>query len=171
MPSIADERTDGVAPVDPARAPDRGVTLVELLIAIVLLGTVVGSVLVALRTTVIASRVQRDQANAYAWLQTAADVLYAAPRESCNLNPNPDIAEDIVRERYNDVIQGTSNPEGWPVEEISIKDPVLFWDGVNFQTSCFESVGTVSPRLQLIEIEVREPGGRIVESIQVVKGE
>src|SRR5215216_2744948 len=55
---------------------DAGTSLVEILVCVVLMGMVVTAILATLRTSVSASSLNRDHANAHAWLQSASDVLY-----------------------------------------------------------------------------------------------
>src|SRR5690606_9875309 len=62
------------------RRSDTGATFVEVLVAIVLLGTVVVGTLAGVRATLLSSAVDRDHANAHAWLQSASDLLYGHPR-------------------------------------------------------------------------------------------
>ena len=131
-----------------------------------LLGLVVTALLVTLRTTVSAGALNRDHANAHAWLQSASDVLYGSPRSDCGTDAAS--LADQVADEYEAIIRATANPEGWPADHISIVRPVLFWDGESqYQNTCYDDAGI---NLQLITIEVRGLDGRIVESVQVVKG-
>ena len=72
----------GCAPVS-RRRRDRGTSFVEVLVAIVLLGTAVGGTLTALRTTIVSSQRDEDQTNAHTWLLAVEDALYRAPYYSC----------------------------------------------------------------------------------------
>jgi type II secretory pathway pseudopilin PulG len=145
---------------------DSGVTLIEILISIVLLGLVVGAMLTTLVVTVSASATERDHANAHAWLQTASDVLYGLERHDCGTEAVAQ--QDQVRTFYEDSIRGTAeNPEQWPADKIEVVSPVLFWDGTGYQTTCYDDKNI---NLQLITIRVRNLDGKIVESVQVVKG-
>jgi prepilin-type N-terminal cleavage/methylation domain-containing protein len=160
--------TDGSAEVatDDQRPRDSGMTLVESLVSIVLVGTLAVAGMVTLRTTVIASTLDRDHANAHAWLQSASDVLYGAEREDCGTQTASN--EVALRQVYTDIIRTTDNPEGWPAENIYVVPPVMFWDGVDqYGTTCYDDSGI---NLQLIKLEVRDTGGKIVESVEIVKG-
>ncbi|HWM18208.1 MAG TPA: prepilin-type N-terminal cleavage/methylation domain-containing protein, partial [Ilumatobacteraceae bacterium] len=77
----------GCAPAS-RRQRDRGSTFVEVLVALVLLGTAVGGTLTALRTTIISSRLDENQTKAHAWLLAVEDALYRAPYHSCS-DPGP----------------------------------------------------------------------------------
>lgn len=145
---------------------DIGFSLVEVMVAIMLTGTLAVAGMITLRTSIRASSIDRDHSNAHAWLQTASDVLYGAPRFDCGTEAIAN--EAAVRNYYDSVVQGTSNPRNWPAANISIVEPVMFWDGTSeYQQICFDDSGI---NLQLIKIEVRDPSGQIVESVQIVKG-
>lgn len=145
---------------------DKGFSLVEILVSIVLLGVVSTAAMVTLRTSVRASSLDRDHANAHAWLQTASDVLYGSPRMDCGTTTSSQ--EALVRAYYQSVVRTTENPQDWPATQIEVVGPVLFWDGTSrYQSTCYDDAGI---NLQLITLQVRAPDGKIVESVQVVKG-
>jgi hypothetical protein len=166
--------------VDRTQTRDAGVSFVEILVAIVLLGTVAVGVLTAVRTTVIASSIDRDHANAHAWLQSASDLLYGHPRADCghpdgdidgNGVDEPDAAERAVMNArvvsdYQLVVSGVTNVEGWPSSGIRVTD-VLYWDGDQYQDVCFDDFGI---NLQLVRISASSPDGSIVEEVEVIKG-
>jgi Tfp pilus assembly protein PilV len=145
---------------------DAGTGLIEIVISITLLGISVTAMLAALTTTIKASAVERDHANAHAWLQTASDVLYGLDRVDCGTQGSPQ--EVAVRTSYETDIKAiATNPEGWPADRIAIVPPVLFWDGNIYQNDCYDDENLA---LQLITIEVRNPADEIVETVEVVKG-
>jgi Tfp pilus assembly protein PilV len=146
------------------RHRDSGASLIEVLIAIVLLGTGVAAMLTALSVTIQATATERDHANAHAWLQTASDTLYRHERMDCTENT---LAE--IEAAYQAVLDGSEDPEGWYASggQIEVVSPVLFWDGTIYQNVCYDDVNI---NLQLIQIQVSNPAGKIVESVQVVKG-
>ena len=162
------------AAVDAGLVRDRGdgISFVEILVSIVLLGMVVTAILATLNTSIASSSLNRNHANAHAWLQSASDILYGSAREDCGTElatAAQRTADEVrVRNKYTDIVRTTSNPESWADDRISVLQPVLFWDGDStYQTTCYDDGGV---NLQLITIEVRDPEGRIVESVQVVKG-
>lgn len=63
-------RVDAAAPTPRRHRTDRdlGTTFIEILVAIVLLGMTVVATLVALSSTLVATALDRDHANAHAWL-------------------------------------------------------------------------------------------------------
>ena len=144
---------------------DRGASLIEILISVVLLGLAVTAMLSTLEITIHASTTERDHANAHAWMQTASDVLYRLERKECGTN-GAIADEDLVRTFYQDKIRELAdNPEEWPYDKIEVIEPVLFWDGEVYQDVCYYETG-----LQLITIRVRNLNDEIVETVQVVKG-
>lgn len=141
-------------------------TLVEVMVAIVLTGTLAVTGIVCLRASIVASAIDRDHANAHAWLQTASDVLYGAALVDCGTQTSSNAA--AVASAYEAIAQGTSNPQGWPASQITVVRPVKFWDGTStYQGTCYDDAGI---NLQLIQLQVRGPDGRIVESVEIVKG-
>jgi len=166
---------DAAAP-RPAPERDRGMTLIEIVIAVVLTGLVVVAVLSLLTTTISASRLDRDHSNAHAWLQTASDMLYARAPEHCDetLTDPADIEtkrQAIIAE-YRDTVRETENPEHWPQSNIEVID-LFFWHyegaGANgvvegwFHDKC-------TTTLQLVELRVRDEGGDIIEEVEVIIG-
>ena len=145
---------------------DEGMSLVETLVAIVLTGTLAVAGMVCLRASIVASSADRDHANAHAWLQTATDVLYGAARADCG-TPTSTNAE-AVAVAYEAIVRASPNPQGWPPGNITVVRPVKFWDGTaTYQGTCYDNFGIY---LQLIKLQVRAPDGRIVESVEIVKG-
>src|SRR5690349_10942005 len=65
-------------------APDGGFTFIELLVAIVLLGTVVVATLAGLRAAIVAGTVDDNHSKTYAWLQAASDQIANTDYKSCN---------------------------------------------------------------------------------------
>lgn len=160
---------------------DRGVTFIEILVAIVLLGTVGIGVLTAMRASVIGTRIERDHARAFQWLQSADGVLQGTDRVGCG-DYDPDIhyptyssAEEWVRLQYQNTIRSeVVNPPGWEDSQISVAPSVMVWDGTQYwdpydplaPAECFDDVDRF---LQLVTLEVASPDGDIIETIQVVK--
>lgn len=159
------------------RGADRGVTFIEVLVAIVLLGTAGVGVLAALRVSIDATRLERDHSRAFQWLQSANGVLQAAPRVSCGYTLPDDAAyatgEEKVRLQYQSLIRSTVvNPPGWADSQLTVRPPVKVWDGTRYwdpaaaPQTCYDSDGFL---LQLVTLQVTSPDGDIIESIQVVK--
>ncbi len=160
---------------DPAHR-DRGVSMIEVLISIVLMGLVVGATVSLLQVTIKASATDRDHSNAHAWLQTAADVLYARPLEPCEPAGAPATNMLAIENAYETTLQQTDNPEDWPDGNIEIYD-LQFWHINMDPVTKFTEEGwgdlcdTSDTNLQRVGIEVRSKTGEIVERVEVIIGE
>lgn len=155
---------------------DAGVSFIEILVAVVLLGTVVLATLTALRTTIVGSETNKDHASAHAWLQAAADAIHNSIYASC-AGVSSDVAD--VTDAYESVLAMVAPPTDWASATIEITN-VAFW-GTNdltaaedWGTTCQSRAAgfTENPRqLQIIKIEVTEQGGDFVKSVEVIRGE
>jgi hypothetical protein len=127
--------------------------------------------------SVIGTRVERDHAKAYQWLQSANGVLQAAPRVGCDFDAAVDApyssGEEKMRLRYQDIVRGqVVNPPGWEDRQLEVLYPVKVWDGNRYwepavaPRPCYDPDGFL---LQLITMQVTNPAGDIIETIQVVK--
>ncbi len=149
-------------------------TLIEVLVSVMLLGTVVVSTLGVLRISVLGGTVHRDHANAHAWLQSASDVVYATTKVDCSTG-TPDSGKEAIRAAYQSVVDPVPNPETWANSQIRIID-IQFWnsadtdnDGIvefRFGTACQDDKNL---SLQRITIQVRSPNGRIIEQVELIK--
>lgn len=146
-------------------------SLIEILISITLMGTVVVATLTALTTSITASAVDRDHANAHAWLQTAADTLYASDLTQCNAVAPGVVDVDDIKANYRDVVQNTENPEHWPPGNIDVVgielwhyDIVAGHESSGWGTLCDSS----ETNLQKVQLRVRAEDGSIVEEVEVV---
>lgn len=137
-----------------------------MLIAVVLLGTIVGTTLTAMTTTVRSTAWERDRATAQMWLQSAIEVLDETAALDCNENG---ATEATLRAEYEATIRtSVTPPPGWSSDQLRIVEPVQFWDpGLEFQASCYDDFGF---DLQLIELEVASPDGTVIERVQSVIG-
>lgn len=92
----------------PTSRRDRGVTFIELLVSIVLLGTIVVALLVALQASTTASVTDAEHARAFIYLHEASDAVFLTPRMSCL-----DGTEEQLIDYYDDAFAGLTAPEGW----------------------------------------------------------
>lgn len=145
-------------------------TLVEVLVAVVLLGLGGVATLSAVGSSVLSSRLERDHARAQVWLQSAIEVIQDTTREGC------DQGEEVVRLAYQSTIRTKIvNPPGWGDNQLTIRGPIKVWDGDTYwdpydpgaPAQCFDNQGFL---LQLITIVVSSPEGDIIEDVTVVKG-
>jgi len=155
---------------------DHGMTMIEVLVAIVLIGLVVTAILTTLTTTTTASAVDRDHAIAFTWLQAASDEVYRDARVPCTSGQAAAISA------YDAAAKSVPRPARWAseptaviavtdVEYLGRLDPTadFDWDAAY----CFEGgIYADSPLYtQRVTIEARSPDGRIVKTIQMVKSE
>jgi prepilin-type N-terminal cleavage/methylation domain-containing protein len=152
---------------------DTGFTLIEVLIAIVLLGGVIAGTMATLQATTMSGEIHRDHTRAHAWLQTASDILYAYPVQACN-TVAADKGEATIRAAYDAVIDAVPNPPDWKDWQIRVVPKVKFWNSANLDTDpdkefYFGSDCDPSLQLQQIQLEVKSPSGRIIESVDIIK--
>jgi len=152
---------------------DRGNTLIEVLIAIVLMGTIVLSLVVAVQVTIRLSRTSNDQAKAESVLGSAADRVANFAYNPC---PGPDGGE------YLGIAQAAANAVGWTSPVVTI-DEITYWhpatptssaqwlatNGLS-ATECTPGITLTDARtLQKIRIRVTAPNGGYTRAIDVVK--
>lgn len=140
----------------PPRQRDTGVTLIEIVVSILLLGVAGAGVLTALVTSTAGSARHREVSTATAWLQSAADHLEITPMTSCGT------AASVATAYQNEVRTNVGNSDAWPSGAISVTG-VTFWDGAAFAAAC-------SPDVQLVRLRVASPNGKITQTLDVVKG-
>jgi prepilin-type N-terminal cleavage/methylation domain-containing protein len=166
---VTDEHEEKAEAANPVLRRDRGMSFIEVLVAVVLLGTAVVGTLAAVRATVIGTRLERDHAKAHQWLQSASENVRGTVRWGCDT-----YTETQIREHYqNEVVRlPANNPTDWPDERIEIVRPVKVWDGEQYldpytaPQNCYDNQGKF---LQLVTIQVLSPDGDIIESVEVVK--
>lgn len=159
----------------PTKSEDAGFSLVEAVLSIALLGLLATGTMTLMFSGLKAGTLQRDHANAHAWLQSAADRIYAIDKEPCNA-ADADHGESAVRAVYDAAVDAVPNPEGWTDSQIRVVPPVEFWNAVDangdqisefsFGADCQDSQGLT---LQRIELEVVSTSGVIIEAVEIVK--
>jgi hypothetical protein len=165
---------------------DQGSTFIELLVAIVLLGTTVIGVLVALQASTVASVTDADHARAYVLLQEASDAVFTTPRLSCFGRTQAQMIN-----HYDDSLVGLTAPQGWglvtpvitKIEFLNASDStgetVYSWGPLCFEGPVdADGNGTVDPdedftdvplSSQKITIVVTSPDGDFTKFIETVK--
>ena len=164
---------------------DRGSTFVEILVAIILLGIAVSSVIAGLRMTIIASSTSDDQAKVEAVLTSASDRLSSSDYVPCPSLANGDYAH---------LVAAAADTVDWAPEQVAIEE-ILFWDSsaggtttlagdpidadgawattnsfVDVNGQCNEDINlTTSRTLQRVTIRVTSPDGDTSRTIEVVK--
>lgn len=142
------------------------------------MGLVISATVSLLTVTITASATDRDHSNAHAWLQSAADTLYARPLEPCVPAPVNAMTANkaAILTSYETTLQQTDNPEDWPDANIKIYD-LQFWHINMNPVTKFTAEGwgdlcdTSDTNLQRVGLEVRSESGKIVERVEVIIGE
>ncbi len=167
-----DENTTSRATDDnlAGRRRDAGVSFIEVLVAIVLLGTVVIATLTGLHAAIIGTQVDEDHARAYAWLQAASDEIYDAAYLACSSTIT---AAQIVTS-YQTAANGATRPNDWPTGTATITvNSVQFLSRSGsddlWGTNCAaDNVGSpIYP--QLVTITVKDPSLQFSATIEVIK--
>ena len=160
---------------DDARHADAGFSLVELIVAIALMGIATTSVLGGLWTATSASNITNDKAKVEAVIASAADRLTGWGYLPC---PAADAGGG-----YLPIVQAAAGTVGWPATTVTILD-IGYWSPTSDSTGswvaqnglggteCNQAVGLSTARtLQRITLRVAAPDGRTVRQLQVVKND
>ena len=166
--------------VNEAGLADHGASLVEILVAITLMGTVVAAVISSVFVSVKATAYERDHAKAQQWLQAAVGVIEAVEFSECNPTL---IKEADVQTAYQKAVSGSVDTNGDSVanSDDGAKKPWLYegeltvakidvWDGKKFVAFSTQSVCYDLSRLrqQRVRLEVKHPNG-VEESVEMIK--
>jgi type II secretory pathway pseudopilin PulG len=127
------------------RTDDRGETMVELLLAVVIMGLVIVAAVGGLVTAVLVSDIHRKQATAASYARDYAEAVQAAPYVACATPPAYASA-------------GPTWP-GYPKSVVAVR----YWTGSAWQGSCSADVG-----VQQVTVQVASADGRAAEKVVVV---
>jgi Tfp pilus assembly protein PilV len=141
-------------------ARDRGVTLIEIVITITLMGVVVVPILVAVTTSVRSSRVSEDSAQVETLLVNAIDRVNRAPRPDCDLTSE---------------VRAAVETAGWPASAVTVGHEYL---DVNEQWQVGPTGNAACPGgsyqngiVQRITITITSPDEGLTRSLQVIRGD
>ena len=151
----------------PGPQPDSGISLIEILVSIVLLGTVGVALLASLQATIFGSRLGRDHAQAHEWLQSATEVLVNdVDWADCDDADSAGSATSL-QNFYETELRAKSTiiPPTWDPARLVI--PI----GVEFAgaSGAYGSTCLPAEDRQRITIQVQNPDGDIIERVEVVK--
>jgi type II secretory pathway pseudopilin PulG len=133
-----------------SRGPsDAGETLIEILIAIAVMGIAFAALLGGMLTAATMSGVHRLQADGHLQLVHAIETVKAAPYVPCTKSY---LVSDV--------------PTDW-----AVTDTVEYWDGTNFGATCLEPPDGPVPyyRTQRITFVVASSDGRVSRTETVLK--
>lgn len=144
---------------------DDGMTLIEIVITITLMGIIVGAILSAVATTVKTSATSRSAAQIETALVNAADRVNRAGK-ACD---------------YTMYAQAAVGPQGWPAETVAVTHQ-YYIPGPDARSTGSWAVGApatpacsgAAPSdllVQRVTITITTPDGKIRRSIQVVKSD
>ena len=142
---------------------DRGVSLIEILVAITLMGVAGVAVLGAMATSARGSSVSRSQASAIVWLQSSGDYLTShIPYLDCTIGTEP-----AVKAAYQAGLQASGaprSPMAWPQTQMRV-ERIEFWDNATqaFASSCKAS------QIQQITIAASNPSDTYTSRLSVVR--
>lgn len=148
----------------PSRPLDVGISLVEILVSIVLLGVAGVSVLGAMAGAVRGSSTNRSQAASVVWLQSSADYLSKVPFVPCVVGQ-----EAQVGTSYQAALADVNAPRsqiGWAQTDLSVVQPVLFWNGATFTSACDTAF-----RLQQVTLGTNNVSSRFNRTLVMVKSD
>jgi prepilin-type N-terminal cleavage/methylation domain-containing protein len=147
---------------------DDGVTLIEVLMAIVIMGIAFVALLLGIQNGIVSADAHRKQADTNTVLINAAEklkndsVLY----QSCATPAN---AGGIV---YRDAARTAAPvPSGWPNTNTGVTiSSIQYWNGLSFGATCNDvSSGVV--HVQLIQLQVVSPGtvNTVTQNMTIIK--
>lgn len=139
---------------------DAGESLIEVLIAIALLGIAFVAALGGMRLGLMGSQLQRSHADAGTVLVRAVEQVKADTYVPCATGSSSDYLPDAQ----------SAVPAGWAASAVSITS-VEYWDGTDFDgndCSVYEQVAPIL-RIQRITVQVTDPTGGATESMTFVK--
>lgn len=145
------------------RAPgarDAGVTFVEILITVVLMGTVVIGILAATRTSIIASRTSEEAAQVQSALLAAAERVERAPRDQFPCESLRIPVENAAKLTF-----GVDDPTPY-VEVVTEHLMAGEW-----KPNACPSTGFQANLLQRLTITMTHPGSGLERTLEVIKGD
>lgn len=138
---------------------ERGETLSELLMTILIMGIAFVSILAGLGTAIALSGVHRGQANADVVIVSAADAVKSQTQNAyvaCNLATTSSYSPTT----------GVTLPSGWTAANLTITS-VKGWNGTAFATC---TSGSTDNKIELVTVQAVTPGTpSTTESVDVLK--
>ncbi len=140
--------------MDEQRTSDQGETLIELLVAMLVMGIAIVALVGGLGTSVRISEIHRKQALAGAYLRSFAEAVQTAIAKSPT-----DYRECATNLQYEAAFRITDAPYRANVEH------VRYWDGSTFGASC---TAATDSGVQLLSLTVRSTDDDAVESLDLI---
>lgn len=154
----------GGAVARPARRRDAGMTFVETVVTVVLLGVVTVPILAAVRGAIRTSSVTEAAAEVETVLINAADRVQRAP------NVDADACD------FTEFAEAAAVAQGWPASAVTVRheylDPAAgTWQVGPADKPACPTAGNQSNLAKRITITVSSPGQKVTRTIQVVKSD
>ena len=151
----------------PSRGPDSGLSLIEILVSVALVGTVGVALLASLQVTILSSRVARDHAQAHEWLQSSTEILVNdIPWSDCDDTDSAGSATALQNSYQTELrLKSTIIPPGWDPARLVVPKCVEFAGA----SGAYGSTCLATEHRQRITIQVQNPDGDIIEEVEVVK--
>jgi Tfp pilus assembly protein PilV len=150
------------------RPRDAGDTLIEILLAVMVIGIMATGIVGAMTAAARGSGSHQAEASAQTLAVTAAERVQQAAWTRCATSA---AYLGAARSAFN----ASGVPAGWTSGVIALQ-PVKYWTSLGWQTTgCVDYNGSGGPTtepnggLQLIQIVVKSPDNRVTESVSVVK--
>lgn len=134
---------------------DRGESLIELLISIVIMGLAFSALLGGLATALLGSDVHRKTSDAESVLLAASERVKAAAWVRC-----------ATKSDINSIVSTTPRPTGWAAPTVVSVD---YWNGTTFVTSPCSATSTGLLAMQLIRLSTTSPDKRGTDALSFVK--
>ena len=139
--------------------PQDGFTLVEVLVAVAILGIAFAVLLVGMRTSILGSDIHRQEATAGAVLVQAAEAV-----KDDNRNAFLNCSTIAAGAAYNPYTGVMNLPDGWAASGAIRVVSVEHWNGSTFVSACSNAW-----KLQRIKLAVTSKSGRAEETVTLVK--
>ena len=136
-----------------------GTTLIELILAVFMLGTSTVAILGAFATLIKTSDLTRKTGDAGSTLAAVAEAVADNVRNPYDVSCNPPAYDPIAGVELPDSLTQPGD-----VTIVSVK----YWNGATFGAACFDAT-VPAWRLQLIEINVHTADGKVNRTISAVK--
>jgi Tfp pilus assembly protein PilV len=133
------------------RWDERGATLVEVLVSVVILSIIIAGLLGGMTTTVSSSNIGRQQADAEAILTSTGEALKDSTFYPYQCSPPYSLTGNIP-----------ALPSGWSTADVTITT-MGYWNGSAFQPGC-------NGQNQWLRIKVTSPRGQVSWTRDIVKG-
>jgi prepilin-type N-terminal cleavage/methylation domain-containing protein len=144
---------------------DGGYTLIELLVAIAILGIAFVSLLGALGMSIVGSDIHKQQSQVESVIDSAAEKLKDPTAATGALHV---ACATTSQSTYVAAAQSAAASQGWAASTVQITS-IQYWDGSGFGATCYDDAAHNNLNLQLITLTVTNPGTRASQSIAFVK--